>query len=81
MNSLLQCYFLLNDFKAAILTAEPLPNLEETLANESKTKVKRIRNEYKMLEKLKHFFTTMALTSKRYLDPTTVLQNLVDSVG
>ena len=34
-----------------------------------------------MLTKLKHFFTTMALTSKRYLDPTSVLQNLVDSVG
>ena len=34
-----------------------------------------------MLFKLKHFFTTMYLTSKRYLNPTSVLQNLVDSVG
>ena len=43
--------------------------------------MKRIKSEYQMLAKLKHFFTTMTLTSKRYLDPTTVLQNLVDSVG
>jgi len=44
LNSLLQCYFLMNEFKTAILTTEPLPNLEEILANESKTKVKRIRS-------------------------------------
>lgn len=33
------------------------------------------------MAKLKWFFTKMSLTSKKYLDPTTVLQNLVDSVG
>jgi hypothetical protein len=44
LNSLLQCYFLMNDFKSAILTAEPLPNLEQTLPNESKTKIKRIQS-------------------------------------
>ena len=40
-----------------------------------------MRGEYELLAKLKKFFTTMALTSKKYLDPTDVLQNLVDSVG
>ena len=44
LNSLIQCYFLMNAFKTAILTTEPLPNLEEALANESKTKVKRIKS-------------------------------------
>ena len=34
-----------------------------------------------MLAKLRWFFTKMALTSRRYLDPTPVLHNLVDSVG
>lgn len=81
LNSLLQCYFLMNDFKTAIFTVEPLANLEETLAHETKTKVKRIKNEYELLSKFKQFFTTMALTSKKYLDPTFVLDNLVDSVG
>lgn len=33
LNSLLQCYFLMNDFKTAIFTAEPLANLEQTLAH------------------------------------------------
>ena len=33
------------------------------------------------MTQLKLFFTTMALTSKKYVDPTFVLQNLVDSVG
>ena len=46
LNSLLQCYFLMDRFKTAILTAEPLPGFEEVLAAESKTKVKRIRSEY-----------------------------------
>jgi ubiquitin C-terminal hydrolase len=81
LNSLLQCYFLMNDFKVALLTAEPLDRLEEILANQSKTKLKRIRNEYELLKKLKNFFTLMALTSKKYVDPSDVLLNLVDSVG
>lgn len=34
-----------------------------------------------MLAQFKKFFTTMALTSKKYLDPSAVLQHLVDSVG
>ena len=33
LNSLLQCYFLMNDFTASLLEAEPLPNLEESLPN------------------------------------------------
>lgn len=33
LNSLLQCYFLMNDFKVALLTAEPLEKLEEVLRN------------------------------------------------
>jgi len=33
LNSLLQCYFLMNDFKVALLTAEPLVNLEEILGS------------------------------------------------
>ncbi len=80
LNSLLQCYFLMTQFKQILLTAEPLPDIEQVLA-ENKTKLKRVRGEYELLGKLKKFFTTMALTSKKYLDPADVLQNLVDSVG
>ena len=34
----------MNNFKTAIFAAEPLPNLEEVMVNESKTKVKRIQS-------------------------------------
>ena len=80
LNSLLQCYFLMAQFKQILLTAEPLPDIEQVLAD-NRTKLKRVRGEYELLGKLKKFFTTMALTSKKYLDPADVLQNLVDSVG
>lgn len=80
LNSLLQCYFLMHKFKQILLAAEPLQEIDLILA-ENKTKLKRVKGEYELLAKLKNFFTVMALTSKKYLDPTDVLQNLVDSVG
>jgi ubiquitin carboxyl-terminal hydrolase 25/28 len=80
LNSLLQCYFLMDKFKQILLTADPLPDID-LLLHDNKTKLKRVRGEYELLAKLKRFFTMMALTSKKYLDPTDVLQNLVDSVG
>lgn len=31
LNSLLQCYFLMDDFKIALLSAEPLQNIDQIL--------------------------------------------------
>jgi ubiquitin C-terminal hydrolase len=80
LNSLLQCYFLMDKFKQILLSAEPLDEIAEVLAD-NRTKLKRVKGEYELLAKLKKFFTIMGLSSKKYLDPTDVLQNLVDSVG
>lgn len=70
----------MDKFKEILLTAEPLEDIAQLLAD-NKTKLKRVKNEYELLSKLKYFFTVMSLTSKKYLDPSEVLQNLVDSVG
>lgn len=80
LNSLLQCYFHMDKFKEILLAADPLDDIEEVLAD-NRTKLKRVKGEYELLNKLKKFFTVMSLTSKKYLDPSDVLQNLVDSVG
>jgi len=34
------------------------------------TKFKRVKNEYELLKTLQNFFSMMALTSKKYLDPS-----------
>lgn len=70
----------MDKFKQILLTAEPLEDINEVLTD-NRTKLKRVKGEYELLAKLKNFFTVMALSSKKYLDPTDVLQNLVDSVG
>lgn len=44
LNSLLQCYFLLNDFVVEILKALPLENIERVILKENKTRLKRIKN-------------------------------------
>ena len=79
LNSLLQCYFLMGSLTREILQAEPMASLPE--APESRVKNKRIQNEYKLLAALQETFARMKLSSRKYLDPSPVLRNLVDSVG
>lgn len=79
LNSLLQCYFLMGSFTREILQAEPIDSLPEQ--PESRVRNKRIINEYKLMEALKEIFARMRLSSKKYLDPSPVLSNMVNSVG
>lgn len=77
LNSLLQCYFLMGAFTREILSAEEIDNFVE----QSGTKIKRVKNEYLLLAALKEIFAKMKMSSRRYLDPTPVLRNLVNSLG
>jgi uncharacterized UBP type Zn finger protein len=76
LNSLLQCYFLMGDFTREILSAQQVEELPDQLASQ-----KRIKSEYLLLGALKEIFAKLRLSSRRYLDPTPVLKNLVNSVG
>lgn len=62
-----------------IFKAKPIDLSALKIDNE--VKKKRIMNEFNMLTKMQQFFSEMAMTSKKYLDPSDILRNLVDSVG
>lgn len=81
LNSLLQMFFLMPKFVDIVLTARPISKeqLDHVVTNSIRNK--RIFNSFGLLRSLQQLFSNMILSTKKALDPSDILKNLVDSLG
>lgn len=79
-NSLLQIYYTLPNFVKKILNFEvELP--EDSVIKAAQGKEKLALCGMKLIQQLQTLFATMALGKKKYLDPSAVLESVVDEQG
>ena len=82
-NSLLQVYFTLPSFVTKILTFEVVnldDSIEEAKVN-NELKKKLVKSGMQLISELQNLFSTMALGKKKYLDPSGVLDSVLDDQG
>lgn len=81
LNSLLQMFFLMPKFVEIVLNARPIPKEELDKIVPNGIRNKRIFNSFGLLRSLQQLYSNMILTTKKALDPSDILRNMVDSLG
>mgnify|MGYP000881453270 CR=1 FL=1 len=81
LNSLLQMFFLMPKFVEITLNAKPIPKEELDQIVPNGIRNKRIFNSFGLLRSIQNLYSHMILTTKKSLDPSEVLKNMVDSLG
>lgn len=81
LNSLLQMFFLMPRFVEIVLKANPISKEQLDIVVPNSIRNKRIFNSFSLLKSLQNLFSGMILSTRRCLDPSDILRNLVDSLG
>ena len=81
MNSLLQMFFLMPKFVDIVLSARPISKEQLDIIVPNGIRNKRIFNSFGLLRSLQSLYSNMILSTKKLLDPSDILRNLVDSLG
>lgn len=68
-------------FVEIVISAKPMSKEQLDLAVTNGIRNKRVYNSFALLRSLQSLYSSMILTTKKVLDPSDILRNLVDSLG